>query len=189
MQKKKKNKIARILSSIVYYCFAQYLPDSYSPVFGKISNKIRILCCKHIFLYCSSNVSNINRKVFFGKGSEIEIGDYSSIGANSILHPKVKIGKYVMMGPNVYMVGNNHIAIDINIPMCFQGKEENQVIEIGDDCWIGANVMIMAGKIIGHGSILAAGAVVTKNVEPYSVMGGNPAKLIKKRTGDSNDAK
>lgn len=98
-----------------------------------------------------------------------------------MFHPKVKIGKYVMKGPEVYMVGNNHITADLDTPMCFQGKTDNQEIRIEDDCWLGARVMIMPGKTIGRGSILASGAIITKDVEPYSVMGGNPAKLIKKR--------
>lgn len=118
----------------LYYGFAQYLPDSYTPVIGKIANCFRIACCKHIFLYCSPKVSNINRRAFFGRGDDVEIGDYSSIGANCTLHPKVKIGKYVMMGPEVHMVGNNHITTDPDMPMCFQGKTGNQVIRIEDDC-------------------------------------------------------
>lgn len=176
-----KNKFIRLLFAAIYYCIAQYLPDSYTPVIGKLANWLRIACCKRIFKYCSPKVSNINRKAFFGKGDEVEIGDYSSIGANCTLHPKVKIGKYVMMGPEVYMVGNNHITADPDVPMCNQGKTENQPIVIEDDVWLGARVMIMPGKTIGHGSILASGAIITKDVEPYSVMGGNPAKLIKKR--------
>lgn len=174
-------RVIRLVCQILYYGFAQYLPDSYTPIVGKIANRIRIGCCKHIFAYCSPKVSNINRRAFFGKGDEVEIGDYSSIGANCVLHPKVKIGSYVMMGPEVYMVGNNHITADTETPMCFQGKTENQPIIIEDDCWLGARVMIMTGRKIGHGSILASGAVITKDIEPYSIMGGNPAKLIKKR--------
>lgn len=165
----------------IYYGFAQYLPDSYTPIVGKISNAIRVFCCRHIFLYCGKNVSCINRRVFFGKGDEVEIGDYSGIGANCTLHPKVKIGKYVMMGPDVYIVGNNHITSDPNTPMFFQGKEQNRQTIIEDDCWIGARVMIMPGRKISKGSICASGAIIAKDVEPYSIWGGNPAKLIKKR--------
>lgn len=166
---------------IVYYCFAQFLPDSYCFWWGKIANRIRICVCRKIFAYCGDKVSNINRCSFFGKGNEIEIGDYSSIGANCVLHPRIKIGKYVMMGPEVYFVGNNHITTDVKVPMCFQGKTETKITVIEDDVWIGARVMIMPGCKIGRGSIVAAGSIVTKDVEPYSVVGGNPAKLIKKR--------
>lgn len=171
----------RCICLFLYYNFAQFLPNSYYTLLGGIANKLRIFLCRNIFCFCGRNVSNINRCSFFGKGNEIEIGDYSSIGANCTLHPKVKIGRYVMMGPEVYFVGNNHITADVGIPMCFQGKTDNQETIIEDDVWIGARVIIMPGIRVGHGSILAAGAIVTKNVEPYSVVGGNPAKLIRKR--------
>ena len=89
-----------------------------------------------------------------------------------------------MMGPEVYIVGNNHVIQDLNTPMCFQGKTENKIIIIEDDVWIGARVMIMPGKRIGQGSVLAAGAIVTKDVDAYSIVGGNPAKLLKTRRQD-----
>ena len=80
-----------------------------------------------------------------------------------------------------FFIDNNHISADTEIPMCFQGKTENKVTRIDDDCWIGARAMIMPGRVIGSGSIIAAGAIVTRDVEPFSVVGGNPAKLIRKR--------
>lgn len=86
-----------------------------------------------------------------------------------------------MMAPEVYIIDNNHITKDTSKPMCFQGKTENMVTQIGDDCWIGARVMIMPGRTIGGGSIIAAGSILTKDVQPYSIVGGNPAKLIKMR--------
>ncbi|MFC4210396.1 DapH/DapD/GlmU-related protein [Pedobacter lithocola] len=58
---------------------------------------------------------------------------------------------------------------------------EREFIKIEDDCWIGTNSVILSGVTVGKGSIIAAGSVVTKSVEPYSIMGGVPAKLIKKR--------
>lgn len=166
---------------VIYYLFAQYLPDSYLPIIGRLSNSIRIWCVKHIFKKCG-NISVVNRKAYFGDGHDIEIGDYSGIGANCTIPNNIKIGKYVMMAPDVIIFSNNHIFDDVKIPMCFQGKTDgikNVIIE--DDCWIGQRVIINSGKRIGKGSILAASSVVTKDVVPYSIMGGNPAKLIKSR--------
>lgn len=170
----------RIVFLILYYGFAQWLPGSYTPILGKLCNKIRIGCVKHIFKKCGK-ISTIDRKAYFGTGCDIEIGDYSGIGEHCIIPKNTIIGKYVMMAPEVYIIDNNHISDDINIPMCFQGKTPNKVTIIEDDCWLGARVMIMPGRKIEHGSILAAGAIVTKDVQPYSIVGGNPAKLIKKR--------
>lgn len=171
----------RLVCLVLYYGFATYLPDSYSPLFGKISNAIRIFLCRRIFKYCG-NVSNINRKVYFGTGNLIEIGDYSSIGANNVIPKNTIIGKYVMMAPEIHIVANNHKFDSTKIPMCFQHSIEGQTPTIiEDDFWIGVRAIFTPGHRIGKGSIIAAGAVVTKDVEPYSIIGGNPAKLIRKR--------
>lgn len=71
-----------------------------------------------------------------------------------------------------------------NAPFVNSPIRDNKPIKIGNDVWIGANVIILPGVVIGDGAVLAAGAVVTKDVEPYSVVGGVPAKLIKKRFSD-----
>ena len=171
----------RILFLLIYYAVAQHLPGSYSIWGGKVWNAIRIYCCRRIFKYCG-HVSNIDRHAYFGNGKELEIGDFSSIGADSVLPNNTVIGKYVMMGPQVHIVANNHTFSDTEKPMCFQGPivgKTPTIIE--DDCWVGVRVIMTPGHHIGKGSILAAGAVITKDVEPYSIVGGNPAKLIRKR--------
>lgn len=174
-------KLGGVCGLAIYYGFAQYLPSSYAPIVGKISNKIRILCCKLIFKYCGK-ISTIDRRAYFGNGREIEIGDYSGIGERCVVPHNTKIGKYVMMAPEVHVVSDNHNFSDTSEPMCFQGSITNhQPTVIDDDCWIGIRVILTPGHHIGQGSILAAGAVVTHDVEPFSIVGGNPAKLIRKR--------
>ena len=98
----------RIICLLFYYGFAQYLPDSYLPIVGKISNAIRIGLVKHIFKKCGK-ITTINRLAYFGSGRDIEIGDYSGIGAKCVIPKNTIIGKYVMMAPEVYIVKNNHI--------------------------------------------------------------------------------
>lgn len=171
----------RFLFLIIYYGLAQHLPSSYSIWGGKFWNMIRIFCCRRIFKYCGK-VSTIDRHAYFGNGRNVEIGDYSGIGANCVVPNNIIIKKYVMMAPWVHILSNNHTFSDTEKPMCFQGytKKETPTI-IDDDCWLGTRVILTHGHHIGRGSILAAGAVVTKDVEPYSIVGGNPAKLIKKR--------
>lgn len=148
---------------------------------GKIWNAIRIFCCRRIFKYCGKKV-NIDRHAYFGNGRNLELGDYSSIGEECVVPKDTIIGKYVMMAPEVHIVANNHTFSDTEKPMCFQGSIVGKTpTVIDDDCWIGVRVIMTPGHHIGQGSILAAGAVVTKDVEPYSIVGGNPAKLIRKR--------
>lgn len=170
----------RIVFLILYYGFARYLPSSYAPMLGNVSNCIRIFCVKRIFKKCGK-ISTLDRMAYFGTGFDIEIGDFSGIGERCVIPKNTIMGKYIMMAPEVYIIDNNHISADTEIPMCFQGKTENKVTRIDDDCWIGARAMIMPGRVIGSGSIIAAGAIVTRDVEPFSVVGGNPAKLIRKR--------
>lgn len=171
----------RFLFLILYYGFAQHLPSSYSVWGGKFCNMIRIFCCRRIFKYCGK-VSTIDRHAYFGNGRNVEIGDYSGIGENCVVPNNTVIGKYVMMAPEVHIVANNHQFKETSIPICFQGPDysKNQTI-IEDDVWIGVRTIFTPGHRIGKGSIIGAGSVVTKDVEPYSIVGGNPAKLIKKR--------
>lgn len=168
---------------LLFYGFANHLPDSYTMVVGKLSNAIRVFICRHIFKKCGK-VSTINRNIYFGNGKEVEIDDFSGIGANSVIPKDIKIGKYVMMGPDCYCVSHGHQTSDPDTPMCFQGAVSGggtSGIVIDDDVWIGTKVIITKGKHIGSHSILGAGAVVTKDVPEYAVVGGNPAKVIKMR--------
>lgn len=172
--------ILKYLCLVLFYGFANFLPNSYIPVIGTISNKIRLFLCRRIFRKMGK-VSTINRCVNFGKGMDIEIGNYSGIGEGAIIPPNTKIGNFVMIAPYLYIVGGNHKFDRIDMPMCFQGSEQNKVTIMEDDVWIGARVIIMPECHIGKGSIIAAGAVVTKNIGEYEIWGGVPARLLKKR--------
>lgn len=167
----------------LFYGIANKLPDSYTLILGGVSNRFRIWVCRHIFKKCGK-ITSINRNVYFGNGKDIEIGDFSGIGANCVLPNDIVIGKYVMMGPDLYCLSHSHRTDDPDTPMCFQGRVEkkpNSNIIIGDDVWIGGKVIITKSRHIGSHSILGAGAVVTKDVPDYAVVGGNPAKIIKMR--------
>ena len=93
---------------------------------------------------------------------------------------KIIIGNSVMIGPNTVIRASNHQLKDAAKDIWLQGQTGG-TITIGDDVWIAANVVILAGVRVGSHSVIAAGAVVTKDVPEYSVIGGVPAKLIRKR--------
>lgn len=86
-----------------------------------------------------------------------------------------------MMGRDVIIMTTAHETSETSVPMRLQGSRDISPVFIGDDVWIGSRVIILPGVKIGSGSIIGAGSVVTRDVEPYSVVGGVPAKLIKKR--------
>ena len=110
-------------------------------------------------------------------GNHSNIGPYSYIGCSG----KITIGNNVMMGPRVSIYAENHVFDNPNLTIKEQGVQKLAVV-IEDDCWIASNAVITAGVTIGKGSVVAAGAVVTESVAPYSVVGGVPAKLIKTRS-------
>lgn len=112
----------------------------------------------------------------------IEIGDDSHFAPYSVLYgPKgLKIGKGVCVSPHVVLATHGQGYRRVDMPM-FQQPISGAPIVIEDDVWIGASAVLTAGVTVGQGSIVGAGAVVTKDVEPFSVVGGVPARLLRKR--------
>jgi acetyltransferase-like isoleucine patch superfamily enzyme len=110
-----------------------------------------------------------------------EAGEYSFVSRGAIIGPRVTLGRYVMFGPRVMIVGDDHVFDRAGVPTIFAGRPELRPTVIGDDAWVGAGCVIMAGVTIGAGSIVAAGAVVTKDIPPYEIHGGVPARKIRDR--------
>lgn len=110
---------------------------------------------------------------------EISIGDNSRVGISNVLIGPVSIGNYVIMAQNVVISGLNHSYQDVTMPTSLQ-KCTTSKITVEDEVWIGANSVITAGVTIGKHSVVAGGSVVTKDVPPYTIVAGNPAKVIKK---------
>ncbi len=110
--------------------------------------------------------------------SDLKADDFSYIGPNPKLCPKIRIGKYTLLGPNVTITGGDHNYNLPGVPIIFSGRPMLQETVIGSDVWIGNGALIMAGVVVGDGAIVAARAVVTKNVPPFAIVGGIPAKEI-----------
>ncbi len=169
----------RLFCLFFYYGFAQYLPPSYW-LGGKLWKALRAALCRPLFGACGKNV-NVEPRAFFHSGRNITIGDNSGIGINAYLSGKVMIGNNVMMGPDVVILTQNHKFDRLDIPMLEQGFKDEQPVKICDDVWIGVRAIILPGITVGKGAIIAAGAIVTKDVPEYAIVGGNPAKVIKQR--------
>lgn len=122
----------------------------------------------------------IHENVLIRSNEYIKIGKGTTINKNCTLLAKIIIGKDCSIAPNVVIVGSNHNHYDLEKTI----KEQGIVmvgITIEDDVWISANATILDGVTIGRGSIIAAGAVVNKNVPPMTIVGGVPAHFIKSR--------
>lgn len=166
----------RIFGKLLYKIFKVFpASDSKFNLFGK---RLRNFSCKLFFDKCGKKI-NIDRNAIIG--NHIVIGDYSGIGRDSVVSDYVTIGNHVMMGPECLIYTRNHNYSSTKVPMCFQGFNEYKPVVIGDDVWIGGRVIILPGVKVGKGSVIGAGSIVTKDVEPYSIVAGNPAKKIKKR--------
>ena len=117
----------------------------------------------------------------------MSVGDWTSIPKGAIFFCTVApltIGKKVIFGPHPTIITGNH-RIDVVGKYIMDSKEKlpenDEPVIIEDDVWAGANVTILKGVTIGRGSVIAAGAVVTKSCPPYSIIGGVPAKVLKMR--------
>lgn len=115
-------------------------------------------------------------------GETLKIGNHVGFAQNCFIEVrgKITIGNDCIFAPSVSLAAENHNFEDVNIPIRQQGATRKG-ITIGNDCWIGTKVSILDGVSIGNGCVIAAGAVVTKDVPDYTIAGGVPAKVIKTR--------
>ncbi len=113
--------------------------------------------------------------------SKVHMGDYARIGCDCELHGEVHLGEHVLMAPEVVFYTVNHEHRSLDVPMDSQGDTVMKPTYVGNDVWLGRRVMVMPGVRIGDGCIVAAGAVVVKDLPPYSIAGGVPAKVIGSR--------
>ena len=122
----------------------------------------------------------------------IQLGYRSTLGKNNWVHGNISIGKYCQIGANVMINSTNHpvnyLSTYINSEL-FNGDlyelKDTKSITIGHDVWIGHGAIILGGVNIGNGCIIAAGAVVTKDIPPYSIAAGVPASVKSKRFNDN----
>lgn len=110
---------------------------------------------------------------------DVVIGDYTRIGIHNTIIGPVTIGNHVNLAQSITVTALNHNFDDANKRIDEQGVSTSQTV-IDDDVWIGANAVILSGVTISTHSVVAAGAVVTKDVPPHSLVAGVPAKIIKK---------
>lgn len=122
------------------------------------------------------------------RNTELTMGANSTVNSYALVVGKVSMGDGVRIASHASIYGFNHGYEDVTKPI-FQQPSTSLGIDIGDDVWIGANAVIVDGVKIGSHSIVAAGAIVTKDVPEYSIVGGNPARLIRNRlSGGANTA-
>lgn len=154
----------------------------------------------HVLLHFPGQMRKLCKKKFkyFGDNSEFRPGAYAdncssiSIGKNVVVRPgtmlfseagdetpEIIIEDDVQLGPGIQMYVPNHSYSDPDRPIVEQGYFYKGDIIIRRGAWIGGNSIILAGVEVGEHAVVGAGSIVTKNVEPYTLVAGNPAKVIK----------
>ena len=147
---------------------------------SKIKKKARILA------FCRIYMSSVDDYTYIGRKSVVvnsKIGKYCSIAPGSIIGAAKHPIEYVSTSPLFYS-DKNILKKSFSV----FNFEEYETTYIGNDVWIGANCVIKTGVKIGDGAIIGAGAIVTKDVAPYSIIGGVPGKVIKKRFNEEQIA-
>ena len=167
---------------LLYYMVARRLPKSTFPLVGKAACRMRARCAKHLFAECGENV-NLEQGAYIGNGKSIYAGSNVGIGKDFCLHSRTLINRASpMMGATVHAQGGGHFFADPDRRIGDGPDMPSEPLEIAGDVWIGARAIILPGcKRIGAHSIVGAGAVVTRDVPDYAIVGGNPAKVLRMR--------
>ena len=158
--------------------------DAFKGKFKRIG--INVIFDEHVeilqpeFISIGDNVRFYHGVYLQADGGEIVIGSKSHFAPYSVLYGPLEIGEGCCVSAHTVFASVGHQYDDPAIPFASRSGIKKKIV-IEDNVWIGANAVIIQGVRVGAGSIIGAGAVVTKDVEPYSVMGGVPARLLKRR--------
>lgn len=170
--------VIKKVAYLFYYLIINKLPNSR---YWSGFNKLRTFYMSNVLgILDKDNNTFFEEGVYIGGPGKVQMGHGCQINENVFIQGAI-IGNDCMIAPNCSLLTRNHNFSSTDIPMSHQGESEEELVILEDDVWLGRSVLIMPGVRIGKGSIVAAGAVVTKDVEPYSIVGGVPAKFIKKR--------
>lgn len=128
---------------------------------------------------------NVHPTAFVHRTAEVRpdlrMDEYAFVNLECQIMGGVHIGRYSMLAPRVAVVGADHNFHEPGVPMIFSGRPAMPRTEIGADCWIGFGVVVMQGVTIGRGAIVGANSVVTRDIPPYEIWGGIPARRIRDR--------
>jgi acetyltransferase-like isoleucine patch superfamily enzyme len=164
---------------------------------------LRRLATRYRLATCSAPIRRFGTDLHVGSRprlwapERIEIGDHSYLGHEVCIETNCRIGRFVLVANRVALVGRrDHDFKTPGVPVRFghwigsqrtPSPYRSEEVFIDDDVWLGYGAIVLSGVRIGRGAIVAAGSVVKEDVEPYSVVGGNPAKAIGRRFTSSEE--
>ncbi|MDQ7916543.1 acyltransferase [Mesonia sp. MT50] len=167
------------LKLFLYYAFIQHLP--HSRLLG-FSNTIRVgYVSKVLKIMPYDKQSKLEPKVYLSNAKGTKIGYNCRINENVFIQQAI-IEDEVLIAPHVAILSTSHTHDRIDISIVNQGDTKPNPPIIKKGAWLGRNVVVLPGVTVGEGAIVAAGAIVNKDVAAFTIVGGVPAKFIKNRT-------
>ena len=149
-----------------------------------------LLLLQTTFLYRFKSVGHgcrLDRSLFVFPG-RVTLGNRCYVGRYSYLDGDITIRDHTMLASSVAIVGGDHAFEVLDVPIIDSGREHWKPTLIGSNVWIGHGAIILNGVTIGDGAIVAAGSVVLRDVPPYAIVGGNPARFIRSRLDQTKTA-
>lgn len=146
-----------------------------------------LLLLQSTFLYrfrCIGRDCRLDKSLFVFPG-RVTLGNRCYVGRYSYLDGDITIGDHTMLASSVAIVGGDHAFDQRDVLMIDSSREHWKPTRIGCDVWIGHGAIILNGVTIGDGAVVAAGSVVVRDVPPYAVVAGNPARLIRSRLAET----
>ena len=155
---------------VVRGCTNRFLSFFYKKMFRGCGSNVRFSALTSDFTYRNVTI-----------GNDVYIGPHALFLCTE---SQIFIGNKVLFGPHVTIIGGDHRITDVGrfiYDVLDKHPEDDQDVHIEDDVWIGTNTTLLKGVTVGRGAVVAAGALVTKDVPPYAIVGGVPAKVLKYR--------
>jgi maltose O-acetyltransferase len=169
----------RLAALVGYYAIAQHIPAWPGPI-GGLGFVARRILARRLFAACGPDL-NLHAGVAFGSGRHLHAANNVGIGQGTVFNGRgeVYLGAHLTMGPGCLFLTGSHEASSRR-PL----REQAGIvlpIRIGADVYLGARVILLPGVNVGDGAVVGAGAVVSKDVEPYTIVAGNPIRVIGRR--------
>ena len=171
--------VRRLLALAAYYGVAQFIPAWPGPI-GRVGFALRERAARSLLAECGRGL-NLHARVSVGSGRHIHAANNVGVGRGTTFNGRgeVYLGPHLTMGPECLFITGSHEAHSRR-PLREQAAIRRP-IRIGEDVYLGARVIVLPGVTVGDGAVVGAGAVVSRDVEPYTIVAGNPIQVIGRR--------
>ena len=171
--------LIKAICYVGYYFFAYHLPEN-QWVGGSLWNALRVFFARPMLRECGKDI-HIDRHVNFGKGDSLTLKDHSGLGAYSKLIGDITLERWAATSFDIFITAYGRKMDRTDIHILYQGKVPDEPVILGEGTVLFASVIILPGVHTGEGCVIGAAAVVTRDVPPYCVVAGNPARVVKWR--------